>query len=81
MLSKLRRGMLGELLWHNMNGITPNKAVIVGFDGKSLVDNRVRSYRYKVVDQLIEDGYIQNKGTLGNYALILTPAGKDALNE
>ena len=79
MLSKLRRGMLGELLWHNMNGITPNKAVIVGFDSKSLVNNRVRSYRYKVINQLIEDGYIQDKGTLGEYALVITPAGKEAL--
>ena len=79
MLSKLRRGMLGELLWHNMNGITPNKAAIVNFDGKSLVDNRVRAYRYKVADQLIEDGFIQNKGSLGDYALMITSAGKEAL--
>lgn len=79
MLSKLRQGMLVELLWQNQQGVRPNKAVLVSFDGKSLMNNRVRAYRYKAVDQLIEDGFIQDRGVLSNYELVITSAGKEAL--
>lgn len=81
MLSKLRKGMLVELLWQNQQGVRPNKAAIVGFDQQSLVSNRVRAYRYKVVEQLLEEGYIQDKGVLGNYELIITKKGEEALSE
>lgn len=81
MLSKLRKGMLVELLWQNQQGVRPNKAAIVGFDQQSLVSNRVRAYRYKVVEQLLEEGYIQDKGVSGNYELVITKKGEEALNE
>lgn len=78
-LSDTARNLIAEVAAHNERGEHPAKIDIVGFDGRTSSDTR--SYRYRMIDRLIRDGYLVDVRTTARaYALQVTDLGRSVIN-
>ena len=78
-LSDTARNLIAEVATFNERGEYPAKIQIVGFDGR--VSNDTRSYRYRMIDRLIRDGYLVDVRTTARaYALQVTDLGRSVIN-
>ena len=78
-LSDTARNLIAEVAAANERGEHPAKIDIVGFDGR--VSNDTRSYRYRMIDRLIRDGYLRDVRTDRRaYALQVTDFGRSVIN-
>ena len=78
-LSDTARNLIAEVATFNERGEHPAKIDVVGFDGR--VSNDTRSYRYKMIDRLIRDGYLVDVRTTARaYALQVTDLGRSVIN-
>lgn len=85
-LTPIRRIMLDRVADANLRGHYPPKLWIVGYQYGPPADScrhlpaRTRSYRYRIVDALINDRLLTDVSGSGNrYALQITDLGKEAL--
>ena len=77
-LSDTARNLIAEVAAHNERGEYPAKIQIVGFDGRTT--NDTRSYRYRMIDRLIRDGYLVDVRTTARaYALQVTDQGRSVI--
>jgi hypothetical protein len=77
-LSDTARNLIAEVATFNERGEYPAKIQIVGFDGR--VSNDTRSYRYRMIDRLIRDGYLVDVRTDRRaYALQVTDLGRSVI--
>lgn len=78
-LSDTARNLIAEVAAFNERGEHPVKIDVVGFDGRTSSDTR--SYRYKMIDRLIRDGYLVDvRTTARSYALQVTDLGRSVIN-
>lgn len=77
-LSDTARNLIAEVAAYNGRGEYPAKIQIVGFDGRT--SNDTRSYRYRMIDRLIWDGYLVDVRTTARaYALQVTDQGRSVI--
>ena len=82
-ITSLKKRLLQEVQEANNGFYSPSKANVVAFDncGNAYsMNSRTRSYRYRVIDELIQQGLLHNASPVASrYALVITETGKRVL--
>lgn len=82
-ITRLKKRLLQEVQEANSGLYSPPKAHVVAFDNgsdASSMNSRTRSYRYRVIDELIQQGLLHNASPIASrYALVITETGKRVL--
>lgn len=82
-VTSLKKRLLQEVQEANKAFYCPSKAnitTIVKCGNAYSMNSRTRSYRYRVIDELIRQGLLHNASPVANrYALVITETGKRVL--
>lgn len=82
-ITRLKKRLLQEVQEANNGLYHPSNAHVVAFDNcndATSMNSRTRSYRYRVVDELIRQGLLHNASPVASrYALVITETGKRVL--
>ena len=83
-ITNLKKRLLQEVQEANKGLYSPSKANVVAFDNCGdaySMNSRTRSYRYRVIDELIRQGLLYNTSPVASrYALVITETGKRELS-
>lgn len=82
-IANLKKRLLQEVQEANKGFYSPTKSNVVAFDNCGdaySMNSRTRSYRYRVIDELIHQGLLHNASPIASrYALVITETGKRML--
>ncbi len=82
-ITNLKKRLLQEVQEANKGFYSPSKANVASFDNCGdaySMNSRTRSYRYRVIDELIQQGLLHNASPVASrYALVITETGKRVL--